>query len=63
MAGRGAGLFAAQSGLSPESLADTLSAIASDPSRRAALRAKLLEAARPDAAERVATALEEAARR
>lgn len=61
MADRGAGLFAAQSSLQPDTLATLLSGIAGDPDRCSAMRTALLAAARPDAAERVATAVEEAA--
>lgn len=62
MAGRGAGLCLEQKDLSAETLADTLTALANDPVRRAALREALLPLARPDAAERVAAAVEAAAR-
>lgn len=53
----GAGDTMSQDGLSPEALADYLSGVASDASRRAAMREALLARALPDAASRVADAV------
>lgn len=57
MASRGAGDWRAQESLTPALLADYLAAVADDAPRRAAMRAAMLAAARPDAAARFADAI------
>lgn len=54
MAARGGGDWLPQDGLAPVSLADYVAAVADDAGRRARMREAMLEASRPDAAERFA---------
>ena len=62
LAARGAGMVFTQGTFQPEDLAQTLARLSVSPERLSELRENLLAAARPDAAERVADAVEAAAR-